>query len=219
MEHLISRERNIATSLSKAWAVLVSWIFHPLFIPLYATAFLLFIHPSYFSGFSLQAKKQVMLITMLNGVLFPLISVLLLKALGFIDSIFMHTSKDRIIPYILCGIFFFWTYTVFHKQENYPAILSSFWLGVFLASSAALMINIYVKVSMHAMGVGGLLGLFLYIALQHSMLMTWPLSIAILICGLVATARLFLGRHNEFQVYAGLITGLLCQAVAAIVLL
>ena len=206
-------------SVVKTLAHLFSYLFHPIFIPLYAVAFLVFIHPSYFSGFSMAAKKQTLLIVFINAVAFPILAVVLLKAVGFIQSIFLKTQKDRIIPYMACGIFFFWAYLVFKNQTNYPLILSSFLLGVFLASSAALLANIYFKISMHATGVGGLLGIFLLIMKSNTMLMTWPLCIAIAITGLVCTARLLISDHSIKEIYIGLIAGLLRQFVAAIVVL
>ncbi len=207
------------SSAVKFIAHLISYIFHPIFIPLYAVAFLVFIHPSYFSGFSMAAKKQTLLIVFINVVAFPLLAVVLLKAVGFIQSIFLKTQRDRIIPYMACGIFFFWAYLVFKNQTNYPLILSSFLLGVFLASSAALLANIYFKISMHATGVGGLLGIFLLIMKSNTMLMTWPLCIALAITGLVCTARLLISDHSTKEIYIGLIAGLLSQFVAAIVVL
>ena len=206
-------------SVVKILAHLFSYLFHPIFIPLYAVAFLVFIHPSYFSGFSMATKKQTLLIVFINAVAFPILAVVLLKAVGFIQSIFLKTQKDRIIPYMACGIFFFWAYLVFKNQTNYPLILSSFLLGVFLASSAALLANIYFKISMHATGVGGLLGIFLLIMKSNTMLMTWPLCIAIAITGLVCTARLLISDHSTKEIYIGLIAGLLSQFVAAIVVL
>ena len=206
-------------SVVKILAHLFSYLFHPIFIPLYAVAFLVFIHPSYFSGFSMAAKKQTLLIVFINAVAFPILAVVLLKAVGFIQSIFLKTQKDRIIPYMACGIFFFWAYLVFKNQTNYPLILSSFLLGVFLASSAALLANIYFKISMHATGVGGLLGIFLLIMKSNTMLMTWPLCIAIAITGLVCTARLLISDHSIKEIYIGLIAGLLSHFVAAIVVL
>ncbi len=203
----------------KVIAEFISYILHPIFVPLYVAAFLLYLHPSYFSGFSDKAKQQVLLIIVLNAVFFPLISTLLLKGVGFIDSVFLRTSKDRIIPYIICGIFFFWTYTVFRQQELYPPILSSFWLGVFLASSAALIANIYFKISMHTLGMGGWLGLFIVISQSNSMLMTWPLSIVILLCGFVASSRMIISNHTEKEIYSGFLIGLAAQAISAFVIL
>lgn len=216
---------NSTLVVSSSWSVvkilahIFSYLFHPIFIPIYAVAFLVFVHPSFFSGFSIAAKKQTLLIVFINAVAFPILAVVLLKAVGFIQSIFLKTQKDRIIPYMACGIFFFWAYLVFKNQTNYPLILSSFLLGVFLASSAALLANIYFKISMHATGVGGLLGIFLLIMKSNTMLMTWPLCIAIAITGLVCTARLLISDHSTKEIYIGLIAGLLSQFVAAIVVL
>ncbi len=197
------------------FAHLFSYVFHPLFIPLYVTWFLAFIHPSYFSGFSGLGKQKLMLLIAINAFAFPAITVLLLKGLGFIDSLFLKTQKDRIIPYIACGTFFFWTQYVLREQNYVPRILVAFMFGVFISSSAALIANIYYKISMHAIGMGGLIGLFLVIMQQNTMLMTWPLSLVILLTGLVCTSRMIVSDHTPKEIYMGLLVGLICQFVGA----
>jgi nitrate reductase NapE component len=216
VEEALDEKKDVAPFLK--WpANFFSYIFHPAFIPIYVIVFLVYVHPSYFSGFSQRAKLQTVLISIINLVAFPLLSVALLKALGFIDSIFLRTRKDRIIPYMACGIFFFWAYTVFKKQEMYPPIMSTFILGVFLAASAGLIANIYFKISMHTMGVGGLLGIFWVIAKENSMLMTWPLALAILITGIVCTSRMLVSNHTQKDIYVGLLVGFASELVAAFV--
>lgn len=225
MNTTVSNNGSLATP---AWKVppvlkfvasLISYVFHPIFIPLYAVWFISYIHPSYLSGFSDGLRLRTVLITAQNAVFYPLFSVLLLKGVGFISSIFLRTQKDRIIPYMACGIFFFWTFLVFKEELYFPTILSSFMLGVFLASSAALLANIYFKISMHAIGVGGMVGLFIIIAGTNTMLMTWPLGTALLIAGLVCSARLLITDHTPKDVYSGLAVGLLAQFVAAFIIL
>ncbi|MBC7535362.1 MAG: hypothetical protein H7258_06685 [Ferruginibacter sp.] len=204
---------------AKIFAGLFSYIFHPVFIPVYVTLFLLYVHPAAFSGFSYMEKKQTMLIVGLNIVFFPIISVLLLRAVGFIESLYLRSQKDRIIPYIASGIFFFWAYTVFKQQPQYPLLLTTYILGIFLASSLALIVNIYFKISMHAIGMGGLVGFFLVIFRSNSMLMTWPLCLALLIAGFVCTSRLLIRSHQPKDIYMGLFVGAITQFSAAIVLL
>ena len=199
-------------------AVLLSYVFHPVFIPLFVTFFLLYIHPSAFTGFSESNKQRTLVIVALNLVFFPLLSVGLLKAVGFIDSLLLKTRKDRIIPYIACGIFFFWTYTVFKQQTAYPLLLVSYVLGLFLSSSAALLANIYYKVSMHAIALGGCLGLFYKIMVDASMLMTLPIAVALLVTGLVSTSRLILKSHKPFEIYSGIMIGFLTQMMSAYVI-
>lgn len=151
----------------------------------------------------------------LNAFAFPVITVLLLKALGFIESILLKTQKDRIIPYIASGTFFFWTQYVLREQPYVPRILVAFMFGVFISSSAALIANIYYKISMHGIGMGGLIGIFLVIMQQNTMLMTWPLMLAFLLTGLVCTSRMIISDHRPKEIYAGLLVGLLCQFVGA----
>lgn len=200
-------------------AILISYVFHPVFILLYATIFMVYVHPYLLSGFSNAAKIRTVFIVVQNAVFYPLFCIVLLKGLGFIDSIFLKTQKDRIIPYMACGIFFFWTFLLFKQQQVYPRILASFFLGVFLASSTALIANIYFKISMHTIGLGGCLGLFLVISNSNSMLMTGPLTILLLITGLVSTARLLITNHTPRDIYTGLFVGILAQMTAAYIML
>jgi hypothetical protein len=215
----LSVPENKHPAIIRFFAHLFSYLFHPLFIPLYVTWFLAFVHTSYFSGYSVQQKTWLLVRVSYTMIFFPLITVLLLKGLGFIQSIFLKTQKDRIIPYIASGIFFFWVYLVFRNQREIPSILTSFTFAVFISSSAALIANIYFKISMHAIGMGGVIGLFLMIMLQDMMLMTVPLSIAFLITGLVCTSRMIVSDHQPKEIYAGLLLGITCQLVAAVIYL
>jgi len=197
-----------------------SYVFHPLFIPIYTIAFLIFFHPSYFAGFSPYDKSRILLTTALNTVFFPAFAVLLMKGLGFIKSIFLRSQQDRIGPYLTSMIFYFWTAWVFFKTEPRLAlIMPSFMVGVFLTTVVGLLSNIYFKISMHAMGVGGMLGLFLIIMQYNTMWMAWPLCIALLVTGITLTSRMIVSDHTPKEIYLGLFFGLLCQVAAAVFVL
>jgi hypothetical protein len=205
--------------LVRFFAHLLSYIFHPLFIPLYVSLFLLYVHPSYFAGYDLHDKFWLPLTVSYMTLFLPLFTVFLLKQLKFIDSVFLKTQKDRIIPYIICNIYYFWLFWVFKNHDNVPVILTSFIFGVFIVSSAALIANVYFKISMHAMAMGGMVALFLIILQQNTMLMTVPLCIALLIAGLVCTARLIVSDHQPRDIYAGLVIGAACQFISAFIFL
>lgn len=198
------------------FAQVISYIFHPVFIPAYVTYFLIFGHPAYFVGIDPATKMSFFRSVVVNMVLFPLVTVLLLKGVGFIDSVFLKTQRDRVIPYIACGIFFFWMYLVFHNQQQVSTILTSFVFGVFITSSIALIANIYYKISMHALGVGGALGIMLVILFTNpSWSVSIPLMLAILICGIVCTCRMIVSNHTQKEIYMGLFFGVLCQFIAS----
>ena len=143
-----------------------------------------------------------------------------MKGLGFVKSILLHTQQDRIGPYLANMIFYFWMARVFFNfKPDLTPVLAVFMTGVFLTTAVALIANIFSKISMHAIGCGGMLGIFIIIMNSNSMLMTWPLSIALLITGLVCTSRLIVSNHTPKEIYLGLAVGLICQFAAAIAIL
>ncbi|CAN5305169.1 hypothetical protein BH09BAC2_BH09BAC2_05010 [soil metagenome] len=207
--------------LLKFFAHIISVVFHPLFITVYGAYYLIYTHLSFFNGLNGHAKRWIIIRIIINMVIFPGITVLLLKGVGFIDSVLLHKQRDRIIPYITTGIFFFWMYLVFKNQENISLVLVSFIFSVFLSSSAAMILNIYNKVSMHAVGMGGLIGLFWVVTktTHSSVAVPLPLMVVLLITGLVCTARLIITDHTPKQIYVGLITGILCQLIGGLIIL
>ena len=89
-----------------------SYLFHPVFIPVYVLLFLMYWHPLVFAGFP-DMRKIILLATVLvNCTLFPLVTVFLAWRLKFVHSFSLHTQKDRIIPYALAMIFYFWCWYV-----------------------------------------------------------------------------------------------------------
>ena len=214
-KEMLSSPSEKHSLIIKLLANFFSYLFHPIFIPLYVTWMLAFIHPNYFVGFSTMGKYKILLLVAINAFAFPLITVLLLKGLGFINSIFLRTQKDRIIPYIASMTFFFWTQYVLREQNFVPRILVAFMFGVFISSSAALIANIYHKISMHAIGMGGMLGLFLVVMQQNTMLMTGPLTFVLLTTGIVCTTRMIVSDHQPKEIYTGLVVGLICQFIGA----
>jgi hypothetical protein len=210
------RSENLNHPLVVNWlAHLFSFVFHPLFIPVLAAWYLAFLQPGYFTGMPTNEKTMVVVQVAFNTIFYPALTVLLLKAVGFIKSIFLKTQRERIIPYIATNIFYFWMYLVFKSQEEIPLMLTSFILGIFLASSMALIANIYFKISMHALGVGALSGLMIVIIFSgFPYVIFLPAMIAFLISGLVCTSRLVVSDHTPFDIYSGVLLGILCQFIA-----
>ena len=198
----------------RTMAHIVSYIFHPLFIPLYVAAYLLFIHPLAFAG--LDENKRVLRLAAVgvSATLLPAFSIFLLWRLNFIQSIFLRTQKERIIPYAIAIIFYFWVWYVFKNLNDSPVAIKQFLLGAFLAVCGAWMANIWTKISMHGTAVGGMLAFMLLHSWTDPSIDRVFISIAIVIAGLVSTARLMVSDHTTGEVYGGLLVGALAQLVA-----
>ena len=207
---------GVAHPLLARWiAHFISVVFHPLFIPAMVTWYLVFLQPGLFTGYSAQEKKLVLIRVGYNTIFFPALTVLLLKGIGFLKNIYLRTQRERIIPYIATNIFYFWTYLVLKNQEGTPPILTSFVLGIFLASSIALIANIYFKISMHGLGVGafsGIMMLLIFTGFPYAVFL--PAMIVFVLTGVVATSRLIVSNHTPFEIYTGILFGIFCQLVA-----
>lgn len=194
-----------------------SYLFHPLFIPAYVTAFLLYIHPYAFAGSTERGKIFVLIAVFFSTGFLPMVAVLLMRALGLIQSIYLRTQKERIIPYAAAIIFYFWIWYVFRNQPDNPVYLVKFLLGAFLGVCAAWMFNITSKISMHATGVGGMMMFFLLQALYYQEHTGVFIAIGFLIAGIVCTSRLIVSAHTQREIYTGLIAGMVCQLIALLV--
>lgn len=199
-------------------AKIVSYLFHPLLVGVYMAWYLFFINPVYFSYMDPRDKMLSFASIANNNFVFPVIVVLLLKGLGFIDSIYLHTQKERIVPYMACIIFFFWTWYVFYSRNEVPQTIKDVLQGIFYASILGMVCNIYFKISMHAIGMGGLLGMMLMVLRDGMMWSALPMVIAVLATGLVLTARLIASDHEPGDIVVGLLVGLLCQVLAGSIL-
>lgn len=194
-------------------ARVVSVVFHPLFIPVYISAFVLYQTPV-FPGFAPADKLLLLLRFLVMYTLFPLVTVLLAKGLGFIESIYLRTFKDRIIPYVACGLYYFWMWYVLKNQPEFPREMVSLALAIFLASSGGLVMNSYLKVSMHAISLGVMITFVYLLALALDANLGFYISVATLITGVVSTARLVNSDHHPVEVYMGLAIGILGQVIA-----
>ncbi|HSU29141.1 MAG TPA: hypothetical protein VLJ68_12220 [Chitinophagaceae bacterium] len=194
-------------------AKIISYLFHPVLVPLYVVWFLLFVHPYLFAGFTAWDKTRVLLQSILMFFFFPVVSVLLMKALKFVETIYLNTQKDRIIPYVACGIWYFWIWYVWRNQPDYPIEAVEFAMGIFLAASLGLMLNIFMKVSMHALAMGVVCTFILGLALREGISSGIYITAALLMAGLVCTARLIVSDHTTKEVYTGLFAGVICQLI------
>ncbi len=198
----------------RSLAKFISFVFHPLFVGVMMAAYLIFVHPLYFVGFSEKEKMLKLLAVINNNVFFPLLVVALLRALGFNKSVLLKTQKERIVPYLASITFFFWTYYVFKNQPETPRVIVYMCRGMFFASSVALVLNNYYKISMHGIGVGGMVGLMALTLVDGSLYSGIPFMVAILVTGLVVTARKIVSDHQWFDIITGFLLGFLCQFVA-----
>lgn len=216
-------------SLIRSGAHLVSIVMHPLFIMTYMLLVLFKFNP-YLFGLADDRSQGLFLITVvILTIFFPLLAVVMMKALHMINSIQMKSRQERIGPLIITGIFYLWLYLNIKDNTAISEAFSFFVLGCTIALFISLFINNFTKISLHTVGVGGLLmgvifvrQYFTYNAAHFSLDLLGDyyihinlvLGIIILWCGLVATSRLLLRSHQSSDILGGFIVGILSQIIA-----
>ncbi len=210
------REKGLALQppAVRAMAKFFSYLFHPVFVPVMLVAFMVFIHPWLFAGMDTRRKVLVVIQAASMFTFFPLITVFLLKALDFVKSIQLVSQKDRIIPLVACGVWYFWLWYVWRNQPDYPLAAVQFALGTWISVSLALMANIIMKISLHTIGVGVMLTFIILMALSQELNFGLYISVALLITGIVCTSRFIVSDHSPAEVYGGLALGAVSMLLA-----
>jgi hypothetical protein len=209
---------------------LVSFIMHPLFIISYVLFFLMQVNP-YIFGYSGPKSQGLIVISIVTiSFMFPMISILLMKALGLIQTIEMKDKKERIGPLIVTGLFYMWLYVNVRNNSNIPDALSFFILGSTISVFMALMINSFTKISLHTIAMGGLTAGIMFIIFNWTygtidIPFPWlnfqlrisdrlVAMIVVILAGAVGSSRLYLKAHKEDEIYGGYLVGVLSQIIA-----
>jgi hypothetical protein len=195
-------------------ARVISWVFHPVFVPVYIALFLVLVLPVLVSSFTVPQKLVTLFRFFLLYTFFPLVTVLLSRALGFLDSIYLKTQRDRIIPYVTCMIYYFWMWFVLRNQTEFAPLVVALTFGIFLASIVGLMANIYMKISMHAIAMGVMVTFMISLAFTQATDMGLYLCLALLVAGLVCTSRFIVSNHAPKEIYGGFLAGIAAQLAA-----
>ncbi|MEM9361309.1 MAG: hypothetical protein AAGA43_01690 [Bacteroidota bacterium] len=187
---------------------IVSYIFHPLFVPIGGTLIYFLVTPKYTS---LEIQSGNILPIFILTVIIPIIFFLILKNLGVISSIFLPTLKERKYPlYINIIILFMILYKVI--PNNYVPELFYFFLGLLMAVGATLiLLFLKVKTSIHLLGMGSILMFMIGLSIHFEKNITLAISLFTLFTGLVATSRLYMHAHSKVELLIGFFVGVLSQ--------
>lgn len=196
--------------MNRKLAQFLSVILHPVLMPCYALL-LIFRESTYFSHtVSPQSKYAIFSIIFLNTFLIPvLISYILVKR-GWIKSLEMEKREERMLPFITNLILMIFSAFMIYKLKL-PRVFFLLTLGASAAIAVAVIINIKWKISIHMIGIGGLVGTFFGLSTFLLIDLRFAIIIFLMISGLLGVARLTVGVHNPSQIYAGFLAGFLCE--------
>ncbi|MEN9291375.1 MAG: hypothetical protein RLZZ357_1219 [Bacteroidota bacterium] len=201
---------------------LFSWVFLPLFMPTYGILITLFV-PAISTHYAmtslyfapLPTKWALFTIFFMFSVVAPGVSFILLHRFKVISTIDIERQGERGLPLIIMLIyslvlFFLLAYKA--GNNTLPSYYYALPLSGVAITSLFLLINRWIKISLHAAGAGILVGfLAVYTSAQSDFSAGWLLG-SIIAAGLTMSARLYLKKHKPIEVYSGFVLATLITA-------
>ncbi|MXN92079.1 hypothetical protein GR160_12660 [Flavobacterium sp. Sd200] len=185
-----------------------TYIFHPLFVPVYATLFYFLVAHSYFYKHEIYLVfLQVFILT----ILLPISLYYLLRSLGKIRSKVLLDKKERRLPLafysVLLLILIEHSFSVFVVPELYY-----YFLGVLISTVAALALVLAgFKSSLHMMAISSFTLFTIGISVYYHVRFINLIALLIMCCGLVASSRLQAKAHTMGELALGTLVGILPQ--------
>ncbi len=196
----------------KAIANFLSYVFHPLLIMTYGLLFMMQVNPYQFGGTNNMMIYLIQVVVI--SFILPIFSVVLMRMLGLIESLHMEDREERIIPYVSTLIFYFWLALIIYKTSIFPRSFEIFAIGATLALLFAFFLNLFSKISIHAVGMGGLVAMVIINMLYYSYDdLKNMLLVVLILAGMVGTSRLILNAHEPKDIYGGYLVGFTAQFI------
>ncbi len=200
--------------MNRGIAQFISYIAHPGLMPLVGVVFALLISPQYVGR---PIFLIVLLYVFVGTYLFPFSLVMVLKKFGLIRSLHMNEARERRLPYLTAGLFYFITAQSLRSFPIPFSVSQYLFAGVLILGIALLFLQ-KIKLSIHLAGVGAFSGLVLYTSYYYGLQLLLFIALTFLIAGLVGTARLKLKAHTPTEVYLGYLLGLSASLLSLTVL-
>ena len=191
----------------KQAAKIISAIFHPLLIPVYIMTVLLFFNTIY-SYYPMSVKLYLIWVMVLYAIVLPALTVMLVKRIQRIRGVRLprHHFLSIIMLvgaccFLLCALTLMKSpsLTIFRKVAVAAMLCELFCLGMIQ----------FTRISLHltAMGAGVAALVILNIIGENSLF--WVMLISIISAGILASARLYMGRHRSLQLLTSFVGGFL----------
>ena len=194
---------------------LISILLHPMFMPILALHLTLLVLPSL--AFTLSQNLLLIYgILIFSTMVLPLISIFWLMQKGKVSSLEMSNHKERSLPLFKTVIWMSFCYYLLQNLLFYTPILKAELLGAILIILLAAIISKFWKISLHLLGIGGVVGVFIALQIMHGDFL-YLLLLFILLSGLLGVARIKQKAHNYAQVYAGFLVGLSVELITLLV--
>jgi hypothetical protein len=188
-------------------AKIISFIFHPLLMATY----LIIVLGKFFPAMLMIGPDHIWLITsFVFGFTFviPVVNLLLFRYLGSIQSLYLESRRERILPFIFISLMYSLVAYLFYYKLPFSSNFNKLMLIVATLVVVATVITFFYKVSVHSLALGGFIGI-LFPLIRFSPTLLLPTTLIVASTGVVISARLMLSAHTPRETLVGSLAGVL----------
>ena len=205
-----TKKENVQHTLMEKLARILSFLFMPFLAP--TIGFILLFTCTYLRLLPIPYKGIVLGIVFCFTLCMPMLIILLFQKINGWSIKELETRKRRFIPYLLT-IASYITCLITMYRLYLPRYMSGIIVAALICMILCTLINIKCKISTHVASSG----MFVGGVISYSMLFGFNpvnvLCIAILLSGILGTARIILNQHTLFEVNVGFVVGFLCGII------
>lgn len=187
---------------------LLSYVLHPIIFPIVGTLLYFILLPKHTSK---QLEITIIGLVFASTYIVPLLFLLTLKKSDVIKSYHLEDPHERKFPLMFFISISFLLSTLIKKSQS-TIELSLFFYGMTIAMFIAYVLLYFrFKASLHMVGIGGLIGFFIFFSYEFEINLLVLISILFILAGVVAINRLKLKAHHLKEVYWGALIGLVSE--------
>ena len=179
---------------------------HPFVIPIYVMVALLFTQTIY-SYYPIKGKIYLLWVVTLFSLIIPVLSIALIKRLCRLYLRHLTRRQFYIFSILVCSICYLLCAITF---MDVPSLLIFRKMAVvaLMCELFALITIPFARISLHLTAIGTAVGIFTTLNIVGETALFWVLLATILAAGLLATARLYMGRNRPRQLLIGFAAGI-----------
>jgi hypothetical protein len=176
----------------------------------YLVALFAFLFPAAIFPVRTESRNSFLMLLFLLTFVLPVINILFFRLFGVISSFTLVERAERIRPFFLIVMLYgLFTFLLYFRTGLAPGDnLFNLILVIDLLVVFSFLFTLFYKISIHSVGIWGAIGILLplnKVAEDGSLFV--PTLAAMVIAGLVMSARLQLNAHTPREVLIGSVTG------------
>ena len=192
---------------------LISYLFHPILSPIIATLVYLIILPRHTSQ---RLNITIIIMVFIGTYLLPIFFMIFLKKSNAIETFHLENVIERKMPILLMVMVSYLLATII-KNASSTMELALFFYGMTVGLIIAyLLIYKNFKISLHMLGIGGLLGFFIFVSYHYELNLILLISFLFIIAGFIAISRIKIKAHTLREIYLGFLIGLVSETIVYI---